>query len=245
MKRKGKEKMKIEKEQLMTKEKIYTTRCPVCGGNGNSVTMVRWDYYRFDTVKDWHYHHCATCGTCFCDLFFRWSTVEWGTFVYNREYSLVDPGAGERVRKIFPVINGLLREHAPDAKSLIDYGGGNGDLADMLKAAAYDAYCFDIHGRLDTCPDKADAVTAIEVLEHATAPHMLWGYLREVLNPGGLLMATTETCDGIADISAWFYANPRAGHAVIYSGKALELMAERYHFRPVCQQGPLYVWRAE
>ena len=207
--------------------------CPVCGYNGGDRIPVAWNFYDllYGAPKNWQYTVCHVCRCAFIEEMKDWQPRDFADKIYNGDYNKIDTGYdGSRVRKHLPfIVNAMNSLHC---RKTVDFGGGNGLLADLLTEAGFEAYSFDFFARRDepAIPDGSfDALTAIEVLEHEIEPHKLWSAIRDFLKPGGFFLCTTEFCDN-KDISNWFYANPRAGHDLIYSISAIRYCAVRFGF---------------
>lgn len=156
-----------------------------------------------------------------------WSAADYRERIYNADYIKTDREFdGTRARNLAPLI--IEQLHAAGCHRVLDYGGGPGYLTDLLREAGFEADCFDPFGRQDAAgPEKYDCVLAVEVLEHEIDAPAIWRKILAGLRAGGLFLATTEFCDG-KDLERWFYANPRAGHTLLYSRAAFHYMAIRH-----------------
>src|SRR5439155_17083264 len=82
------------------------------------------------------YHRCGKCGFLFTAAFDRFTPDDFRRFIYNDQYALVDPEyAGARPRTVarkfaqaFPALR---------SKRILDYGGGSGRLAELLRAERF------------------------------------------------------------------------------------------------------------
>jgi 2-polyprenyl-6-hydroxyphenyl methylase/3-demethylubiquinone-9 3-methyltransferase len=172
------------------------------------------------------YYRCATCGFLFTDAFDDWDQDMFRAHIYNAGYIEVDPGYRERR----PAANAahVLQLFAPGQESLrlLDWGGGNGVLADTLRRAAFgSAETYDAFA-----PDHAtepvgtfDVVTCYETIEHLTDPRAgITAIAARVGEPG---MAVFSTLVQPADIgeqrTSWWYLAPRNGHVSLFTREAL------------------------
>jgi SAM-dependent methyltransferase len=177
-----------------------------------------------------YYVRCAACGFCFAPECHALSPEEFTTHIYNNEYLAVDPEYLEiRPRKnaatllaMFPDLPGFVRH--------LDYGGGNGLLAQALRESNWNSVSFD--PLLDKAPGigslgKYDLITAFEVFEHVPDVHELMSNLRRLLSPGGLVLFSTLLSDGNIQPNkrlTWWYASPRNGHISLFSRKSLDIL---------------------
>jgi 2-polyprenyl-3-methyl-5-hydroxy-6-metoxy-1,4-benzoquinol methylase len=171
-----------------------------------------------------------------------WSSAEFGRYIYNKDYGKTDREYdGTRSRNLFPQIRYYIHTLVPDCKRVLDYGAGNGVLAELL-GEEFEAIAYDPYDVGENELQESDVITAIEVLEHEINAENLWKQVAQYLNRGGVFITTTEFCDG-KNIGDWFYANPRAGHDLIYSKTGLEYMAISYGLKPMFHSGNWHLFR--
>jgi SAM-dependent methyltransferase len=106
----------------------------------------------------------------------------------------------------------LLIAHLPDngkSRRVLDVGGGEGYLSKVLVMRGYDVVCLALHGTaIEPFPDGVhlietdldckkpklngvfDYIICGDVLEHLRDPHATLTWLRSLLRPGGLLLAS-------------------------------------------------------
>lgn len=173
------------------------------------------------------YHRCTGCGFLFTPHFDGWTPTMWCALVYNAEYHLFDPdGAdGSRARANAALVLALFPEVAK--QRLLDFGGGNGALADRLRLNGIDCLSYDpMNG--DPPPVEFPTygiITAFEVFEHTTTPIETARQALSMLREGGVLAFSTLVCDGLPQQACdWFYLSPRNGHVSIHTIKSLDLM---------------------
>ncbi|MBQ9502762.1 MAG: hypothetical protein IJU70_11440, partial [Lentisphaeria bacterium] len=65
-----------------------------------------------------------------------------------------------------------------------------------------------------------------------------------LLVPGGVFIGTTEFIRE-NNIEDWFYANPRAGHCLLWTEKALDLVAEKHGFQPLLHSENWHIYRKD
>ena len=90
-----------------------------------------------------YYRRRRECGFLFTTAFDDWSQGAFTLHIYNADYKIVDPDY-EFVR---PQANArLIDEWLSRARSeirILDYGGGNGKFAELLRASGYAAVSYD------------------------------------------------------------------------------------------------------
>src|SRR3954452_5999569 len=83
-----------------------------------------------------YYHRCPACRFIFTTAFDHFTKEDFLLHVYNDEYPLVDPDYQEaRPRSNASFLRQLFPHARP--QRLLDYGGGNGVLAEALRAAGF------------------------------------------------------------------------------------------------------------
>ena len=196
-----------------------------------------------------YYYHCPGCGLVFTTAFDHFSREDFSTYIYNSEYVDVDPdflterpaATARACTEFFAGSRNI---------SILDYGGGNGSMADHLRANGFtDVTTYDpfvpAHA---TRPERQfDLITAFEVMEHTNRPAQTRDDMIALLNPEGLLMFSTLLIpDEIApeDIG-WWYIAPRNGHVTLYSKPSLKKLLATRGFSMASKNGHLHIaWKA-
>ena len=177
---------------------------------------------------------CGNCGFCFAPEFRTWKLEEFEQRIYNDEYVFVDPDYIEtRPRANAANLVSMFGDRARSIKHL-DYGGGSGLLAQLLRQADWQSVSYDPFvdrsvsiGQLG----KFDLITAFEVFEHVPDVRELMSKLGSLLCPGGLVLFSTLLSDGNIQPKqklSWWYASPRNGHISLFSRQSLAILARDY-----------------
>lgn len=178
------------------------------------------------------YHRCEECGFVYTNFFDNFPAEWWSKYIYNEEYYLkVDPDYDSvrpqnNANEIFRVLN---------KKSSIvglDYGGGSGLTAKLLRDRGLLFDSFDPYGKQEVSSDRIgryNFCTATEVFEHLPNPTETLRSILSMCHSGPLtILIGTAISDGKISIRnrlQWWYAAPRNGHISIFSKKSLGKLA--------------------
>jgi len=171
-----------------------------------------------------YYRRCGRCGFVFTTDFDGWGMEEFRRHIYNADYGLVDPdyaetrpqGNARLVAESFAGTRERIR--------ILDYGGGAGLLAALLRERGFQAETYDPFSRFHTLPaGRFDLITCFEVLEHVPWPRETAAGMVRLLEEGGaILFSTLVQPAEFARIGlGWWYAAPRNGHISLYTTSAL------------------------
>ena len=214
--------------------KICTTPAPMIGSVDFNKSCV--DHVQARPPLYGHaiyYRRCPACGFLFTNAFDDWAPADFATHIYNAGYARVDPDYRERrplsqaefVTKLFAAHRQRL--------SVLDYGGGNGTFARMLRAYGFNR-C-DIYDPFtpgfDALPEGTyNLVTCFETLEHTPDPVGCVRTILDRLSDDGVVLFSTlvlpadfAACGGLG----WWYVGPRNGHISIHTEQSLALLWER------------------
>lgn len=179
-----------------------------------------------------YYFLCGACGFCFAPEMYTWDLDKFEALIYNNQYVLVDPdyldtrprANAKNLQTMFPNLPSTVRH--------LDYGGGNGLFAQLLRESNWESVSYDPFIDRNTSPKqlgKFDLITAFEVFEHVPDVQSLMANLRSLLSKDGLVLFSTLLSDGNIQPRqrlSWWYASPRNGHVSLYSRKSLAILAQ-------------------
>ncbi len=215
--------------------------CKVCGESADLYGVADFNksceeqngkYLRLSGVPV-YYHRCNACGFIFSNAFDQWTSVDFKQHLYNDDYVLVDP---DYISKRPQGNARFIAEFIKNANALkcLDYGGGNGETARLLKGRRFDASSWDPFGGEGDLPLKGsfDFVSAFEVFEHTVDPAHTAAESLGMLNDNGVLVFSTLTTDHIParSMDHWYIA-PRNGHISLYTKRALAHLFAQYGYR--------------
>jgi 2-polyprenyl-6-hydroxyphenyl methylase/3-demethylubiquinone-9 3-methyltransferase len=182
-----------------------------------------------------YYHRCPQCRFIFTTAFDHFTIEDFHRHIYNEQYTLVDPDYKEARPKVnatnlCAVFAGLK------PRRTLDYGGGNGALAGLLRAGGFpavDTYDPFVPAFSSKPSGRYDCVVSFEVLEHTTHPKSTLGEMIEFLEDPGLLVFSTLVQPADIDRQGlnWWYAAPRNGHVSLYSAQTLATLAKAFGYR--------------
>lgn len=186
-----------------------------------------------------YYHQCSSCDLIFTEAMDDWSHEEFGKYIYNEGYGDFDPNfESSRPLRIHDFIMQYLGKY--HGCKMLDYGGGTGTLASLLRGSGLDCQAWDPFNDNQSYPERNSFsfMSCIEVLEHVPDPHSTIKKISEFLTVGGVLFFSTHTANGPHPEQSFsargmnsFYVSPRTGHITIYSEKALEVLFVAHGFQ--------------
>lgn len=218
------------------------TQCKCCGAVAALYGVVDFhkncEIYRrkvLDTAGvPIYYHRCPTCQFLFTTAFDHFTLEDFQRFIYNEDYLLVDPDYQEsRPRSNAAWLCSLFPAIRPSR--ILDYGGGNGILADTLRAKGFpyaETYDPFVSGHSTRPADRFDCIVSFEVLEHATDPGHVIADMNELLTDSGIIVCSTllQPADIDRQGLGWWYAGPRNGHVSLYSRTSLQTVVRPLGF---------------
>jgi len=230
---------------MATGAEARAAQCPVCSGLAPALPPVDFNKSCEDREQPLlppsgqgiSYCLCARCGFCFAPAMHAWSREDFARQVYNDAYAIVDPDyLGARPEGNAGALHALLGGHAARIRHL-DFGGGDGLLARLLRGQGWQSESWDPFLEPDrdlTQLGRFALVTAYEVFEHVPDVDHLIRTLGRLTERQGIVLFSTLLCDGqvrAGEPPSWWYAAPRNGHISLFSSKSLELLGQRAGFR--------------
>jgi len=216
--------------------------CRVCGG----ALASKWTL----TVLGRHaaeYFECVDCGCL------QIPSPWWLAEAYHDEDKpkATNPDGGRFCRNYSAYVRLRALEYAglfAGPLRALDYGGGSGLLATMLRLAGrecrqFDPYCpiplFEpdlAYRSADQIPSGGfNAVVALEVFEHLCDPCDAIRSLASYLAPGGTIVLSTGIYEPGVHTADWPYLSCPAGqHVTFYTRRALRVLADACGLPQVC-----------
>jgi 2-polyprenyl-6-hydroxyphenyl methylase/3-demethylubiquinone-9 3-methyltransferase len=185
-----------------------------------------------------HYRRCAECGFLFTASLDDWSLDDFRTHIYNDGYAAVDPDYLEARPTALAATLAQLLPALPLDTGILDYGGGNGVLAERLRARGcrhvetYDpltpAFAHRPAGRFPL-------ITSFETFEHVPDPIATIRDIATLASQPGLVLFSTLLQGQELQRAGmdWWYIGPRNGHISLYTQRALVLAWGRVGYRLV------------
>lgn len=204
-----------------------TLCCPICSGSEKLIFQKELNVSCGDYFEGRRLYEtdagiidlvaCDDCGFTRFPEMFSWSADDFRARIYNEDYHLCDaPFEEERPQRLAKWLVPHLQ-----GKSLLDYGGGNGRLAQLLFQQGVQACSFDpFYNNEKTDQEQKDVVTAFEVVEHVPNQMQLFAEMKTFLKPNGVVIFSTllRPQNLLPD---WWYASPRNGHIAFHTHDSL------------------------
>jgi SAM-dependent methyltransferase len=221
--------------------------CQICGGTPRTVLLKErnvscGDYFEGRRLYQPNLgavalDECTQCGFAYFPELQSWPEERFQTDIYNADYHLCDPPfLDERPRKLAAWLGRHLRPC-----DLIDFGGGEGKMADLLATTGFGARSFDpFYGDLTFPSGNADVVTAFEVVEHVPDQSRLFSALTSLCRPGGLLVFSTSLKAKTLNRD-WWYTSARNGHVSFHTAESLRRIMEKFGLAGASLSNELHV----
>lgn len=190
------------------------------------------------------YHHCMGCGALQTDR------PHWLEQAYSAKCERFDTGKASRTLVnflAFPKLLDILQVRGADRA--VDFGGGTGLFARLMRDLGYDFHCCDKYGSAEfmagyawnEIDHRCKLVTIFEVAEHFAEPASEWERIF-ASDPDFIIGSTGLYNEHSArQAGAWPYLVPETGqHVFFYSSESLSYLARR-HGRHAYQMGMYFI----
>lgn len=186
-----------------------------------------------------YYYRCSQCGFIFTEAFDNLDQSEFSSLIYNSDYLRVDPDyATERPNLLAQLITNTFI-NSRDAIKVLDYGGGNGGLAQRLiengfnQVSVYDPFTPEFAQKPS---EKFHLILAFEVVEHVPDLYETFSHITDLLDPqrGFITMSTVLQPPEIDRLKGgWWYIAPRNGHISIHTLQSLQTVINSFGLKLV------------
>ena len=180
-----------------------------------------------------YYHKCSDCGFIFTKTFDHYSIKDFQDLIYNDKYLEVDPEfLSIRPQNNANLIESLFSSYKEEIR-VLDYGGGNGALAEHLRQKGFrNVTTFEpFNEKYDRKPNGVyNLIVAFEVVEHLPSPYKTFEDAISFLDHHrGLFMFSTVMQPNNIDKAkaGWWYIAPRNGHISIYTFKSIHSIMDK------------------
>jgi Methyltransferase domain len=215
--------------------------CPVC--DGRLTPHCTKDFRGENGLGDVHYERCTQCGLVISRTHYELDDDAWEALnaEYHKAYlgtdvNLDDPRWMDRLAHqaaLLPKLTGIT----PAGLPWLDYGAGDGQLADMVAAAGapmrkYDRYLpLGADGFLDEdelVPGGFGLVITTSVFEHVRGVEPLDEVNRLVADADGVMALHTLVRGEVPADPHWFYFLPV--HCTFFTNRSLEVLVDRWGY---------------
>ena len=175
------------------------------------------------------YYFCKNCG------FVQTEEPYWLNESYSSAIASADTGIMLRTLKNANDLLFLLQFAPPVNSIFLDFGGGHGVLARIMRDYGFDFYHYDKYaenlfarGFEADLSKKYTAITAYENFEHFTTPLEEIEKLLKITDT--IIFSTSLISYPPPLVKDWWYYAPATGqHISFYSQKTLQVIAEKYN----------------
>lgn len=196
---------------------------------------------------DVSYHQCSSCR------FIQTDEPFWLNEAYENAITSLDIGLVNRNLYLQEEIPRIIDHCFPNAKTMLDYGGGYGMFVRMMRDKGYnffrqDIYCdnlFAKHFDITDHPDmRMDVLTAFEVFEHLVNPmaemEKMLSYAPNIIFSTVLIPKSTD------EFKNWWYLSPQTGqHIAFYSTESLQFMSAKHGLNFYTNNNNLHIFSKE
>ena len=223
---------------------MNTFKCLVCGQTAPLYDVVDFnkscEEYRGRFLphsgRAVYYARCSGCNYTFAPEFGSWTDQDFLENIYNEDYIKVDPDyLDKRQQENAVMLNNFFGAYRMHIRHL-DYGGGNGRLAQLLRGAQWQSVSYDPfpknNARLSDL-GTFNLITAFEVFEHVPDPHGMMENISKLLEgQDSMVFFSTGISDGLIKENErlnWWYVAPRNGHIGIHTSRSLKVLGQMHN----------------
>jgi hypothetical protein len=209
-------------------------QCKICGQGAPFFDVVDFNkcaaYYPFGpSGVTLSYHRCDACGFLFTPFFDDWTHDDFRRFVYNEDYTIVDPDYVDRrptqmAEQMARLLNGYQ-----DAR-ILDYGAGRGVFAERMAVLGFPhVESYDPFSMPTRPKGKFEVITCTEVIEHTPSPLQAFADMRAFMTDQSciILSETLQPSDICRVRGNWWYVAPRNGHVSTFADRTLSTVAAK------------------
>lgn len=230
---------------------VMALDCIVCGAAAAPYFSKRFDAFGLGVVDYWR---CGACGLVVSKTHFDLSDAAWEAIntayhaaFFGADSNEDDPRWMERLDAQRVVIGELARRGAlPRGRPWVDFGSGDGKLADALTADGLPTGKFDRYmpgpgflTEAEMTPGAFDLVLNTSVMEHVRSRAPL-DELAGLPAPSGVLASHTLVRGEIPADPSWFYLLPV--HTVFFTNRAMALLFAQWGFAASLYSVPARMW---
>ena len=222
--------------------------CFVCGGEMRPFMEKSFGLEYLDACE---YVRCDDCGLVIAKTLYDMPHEQWEALnrechaaYQNTDALAVDPNWLPRLKAQAAVLNDLIsRGVIAESARAVDYGAGDGKLADMCKPwlLKYDAYMARPNAGYLTELEPAtfDFVITCSVFEHLLGA----GDVEKIfalLKPDGIAALHTLVCEEVPRDPNWFYLQPV--HCTFWTNAAMKKIFKQYDFKACAYNVEARLW---
>lgn len=175
--------------------------------------------------------HLYFCRVCNCAFF---PEPSWLDEAYSKAISDLDTGLLERSVDISNVLTPFLFFSKLRKETILDFGGGIGVLARMLRdrgfhTSSHDPLAESVFSIPTENKEHPRVITMVEVLEHLPDPV---GTLRNISSRSSMIFISTLAIPSAGIKPDWWYLLPDTGQHIFFpSPKSFEIIAQQLGWR--------------
>lgn len=199
---------------------IRAESCPLCAGPSQPVVP----------AGPRPFQHCRLCDLIVVPRQWHLSPDEERARYLRHENTIDNAAYVERFHRLIA----MIRELAPQARRVLDYGCGPAPIfVELLRRAGYDAIGYDPYFAPDADLSRPfDAIVSVETVEHFAEPGTEFRRMASCLTPGGGLAILTKFHPGADSMNDWWYARDPT-HVAFYSPTTFRYIQSAFGFEAI------------